>query len=54
MKTRITLTLDSDLTEKIDEAKGDVSRSRFVERILEKTFSMWRQKEKAPGVEGYA
>jgi metal-responsive CopG/Arc/MetJ family transcriptional regulator len=58
MKTRVTLTLDSDFVEEIDETRGDVSRSRFVERLLLETWKasgMWKKrKENAAGVEGYA
>jgi metal-responsive CopG/Arc/MetJ family transcriptional regulator len=58
MKARITLTLDSDLVEEIDETRGDVPRSRFVERLLLETWKasgMWKKKkELAKEVQGYA
>jgi metal-responsive CopG/Arc/MetJ family transcriptional regulator len=58
MKTRVTLTLDSDFVEEVDETRGDISRSRFVEKLLLgawKATGMWKKrKENATGVEGYA
>ena len=42
MKQRITLTLDEDLVEEIDEKRGDVPRSRFVERLL---FGVWKKEK---------
>lgn len=49
MKQRITLTLEADLVEEIDEARGLIPRSRFVEQLL---FGAWK-KEKTE-VRGYA
>jgi metal-responsive CopG/Arc/MetJ family transcriptional regulator len=35
----ISLSIEGELLEKIDEVRGDVTRSRFVQRILERVFS---------------
>lgn len=54
MKTKIiSLSVDPKLAANIDEARGDIPRSRFVVRILEETFSAWGKKEKNPEVMGY-
>ena len=42
MRTRITVTLNSDLVEEIDETRGDIPRSRFVERLL---FGAWKKEK---------
>lgn len=34
MKAKVTLTLDSDFVKAVDEARGLVPRSRFVEKLL--------------------
>lgn len=49
MRTRITVTLDSDLLEEIDERRGLIPRSRFVEQLL---LGVW-QEEKEEVVRGY-
>lgn len=35
MKKAVTFRLDPDLIQRVDEARGDVSRTRFLERALE-------------------
>lgn len=34
VKDRVTVTIDRELKKKIDEARGDISRSRFIEKKL--------------------
>lgn len=50
MKQRITLTLEADLVEAIDEKRGDIPRSRFIERLLVTRNSETKEVE----VDGYA
>jgi hypothetical protein len=35
MRSPVTISLDTQLLAKVEEQRGDVSRSRFIERILE-------------------
>ena len=42
MRTRITLTLDSNFVKAVDEARGLISRSRFVEKLL---LEAWEENE---------
>jgi metal-responsive CopG/Arc/MetJ family transcriptional regulator len=41
----ISISLPTKLIEKIDKARGDVARSRFIARLLEQTFDI-PQKER--------
>jgi len=50
MKRRVTLSLDEDLADVIDKTRGDISRSRFIERML---FGAVDEKEKKVEVSGY-
>lgn len=50
-KHRITLTLDGELVDEIDAARGLISRSRFVEHLL---FGAWKKAKKGEVVRGYA
>lgn len=53
MRKRITLSLDENLTDKIDDARGDIPRSRYVESLLLCAFSAAVADEEAE-VGGYA
>lgn len=41
---RLGISLDKELLEKVDEARGDVARSKFVSRALEKAIEQKRPK----------
>lgn len=51
MKRRFTINLDGDLCNVIDELRGDVSRSKYIERMLFGTVD--ERGEKAKEVPGY-
>ena len=42
MRARITLTLDSNFVKAVDEVRGLISRSRFVEKLL---LEAWEESE---------
>jgi metal-responsive CopG/Arc/MetJ family transcriptional regulator len=43
----VSLSLQAELIDKIDRVRGDVTRSRFIERILESKFTLAKE-EKGP------
>ena len=43
MSTNISSTIPSELLSKIDSDRGDVPRSRFIKRLLEKAFKAENQ-----------
>lgn len=38
MRKKITLTIEMELVEKLDKERGDIGRSIFIQRILEKKY----------------
>lgn len=38
MRKKITLTIEVELVEKLDKERGDIGRSIFIQRILEKKY----------------
>ena len=53
MKRRFTISLDGGLTDTIDEARGDIPRSRFIERLLSGAVKEVKKREDME-VKGYA
>jgi len=51
MKARVTLTLEKNLVKDIDEARGLIPRSRFVESLPSSAFSEFIEEVE---VDGYA
>lgn len=40
MRQKVTLTIEETVINKIDETRGDVSRSTYIQRILEKGMKL--------------
>lgn len=38
MRRKITLTIEEEIVNRVDEERGDVGRSIFIQRILEKKY----------------
>lgn len=51
MKKAISITLEGEMVEEIDEKRGIIPRSRFIECLLLRTF---REEKKEEVVRGYA
>lgn len=40
MRQKITLTVESAIVQKVDSLRGDINRSIFIQRILEKSLKL--------------
>lgn len=40
MKEKVTLTIEGSVVEKIDKDRGDITRSMYVQRLLEKVLKL--------------
>jgi len=40
MRQKVTLTIEGIVIEEIDEKRGDISRSTYIQRILEKSLKL--------------
>jgi len=40
MKEKITLTIEASIIDKIDKDRGDITRSTYVQRLLEKVLKL--------------